>query len=235
MKTIRTIFLLALACLLLAPAYGGGRRERAAGTESPSLKDFTAIQVNSGITVKITQSKTFSVKATGTQSDLDRLQMSVRGQTLRLVLKSGWGGSGVHVDIAMPALKALQLTGGAQASMDMDATKQGRFAMDLSGGSRVEGTLLASDVSLNLSGGSRVAVGGYAMSLVAEVSGGSRFDCLDFAVDKAVLQLSGGSGAALAVQSTIAVDASGGSRLEYRGNPKVVQSLSGAASVQQTN
>jgi hypothetical protein len=233
MKTIRTVILLALACLVLAPAFGGGRRERAAATEAASLRDFAAVEVNSGITVKITQSKTFSVKATGSQSALDRLEMTVRGQTLRLAIKSGWAGSGVHVDIAMPVLKALQLTGGSQVTMDMDATRQGRFAMNLSGGSRLEGTLLAGDVAINLSGGSRVAVGGYAQDLVAEVSGGSRFDCLDFAVDKAVLELSGGSVIALAVQSTIAVNASGGSRLEYRGNPKVVQSLSGAASVQQ--
>lgn len=235
MKYIRFPLCLLLAALCLVPVFAGGGRESVTAAAGKGLKDFSAVEVSAGISVAIKQAAAFSVRATGDQATLDRLQMTVRGEALRIGFKPGtWGVGSVHVDIAMPTLGAIQLSGGSRATIDMDATKPGNFAMDLSGGSRLEGTLLAGDLTINLSGGSRVAIGGYAMGISGELNGGSRFDCLDFAVDKAALQLSGGSAAALAVQTLIAVDASGGSRLEYRGSPQVVQNLSGAASVEKS-
>ncbi len=236
MNFSRMSIVVLLGALVLSPLCAGGDHERGGMSRHMEMKGFTQLEVSSGIRVEITQGNGFSVQARGDRSAIDRIEMRVQGNTLHIGFKPVWFGSGsVTVAVAMPALEAIDLSGGSQGLLDFDASKGRPVSLSLSGGSQLQGTLLASDIAIELSGGSQLTLGGYAMNGRVEASGGSRLNGMQFALDKARFELSGGSYAGMAVQTAITVDASGAAHLEYRGNPQINQEVSGAASVQKSD
>jgi hypothetical protein len=232
MKQFRMFCCLLLVSALVAPAFARGGHEALAAAKDSGLKGFSRIEVGAGIKVDIKQDAAFSVKATGPAGAVANLDMRVHGDNLRIGYKRPHFGPAPTVAITLPVLLAINLSGGSVAALDFDATKSPLVKLDLSGGSRVEGLLLADKLVAEISGGSRIEVEGYGNEFLADLSGGSAFECKDWACDKAVVKLSGGSSARLAVQSDLVVNASGGSWVDYLGKPKLITDLSGGSRVQ---
>ena len=146
-----------------------------------SVQGFCEVEISSAIEFEITQSKDYSVKATGHEKLLERLKVDVSGQTLTLGLERNpmaWIGghcpSGkVKAIVTMPELKRLvvsgaskgtargfksshdfdlELSGASQAEIDMQT---GKTTVTASGAGRVTGELKAQDTNLTLSGACR--------------------------------------------------------------------------------
>ena len=138
--------------------------------------------------------------------------------------------------VTLPHLKGLEVSGASTVDgvttgddLELDVSGAGKttlkgagnVTMDVSGASRVDGAVLWDELSGDVSGASVVAFTGSADSLRLDVSGGSSLDLLGLVVQDADLTLSGGSRGEVLVGRTLAVDASGGSRLEYAGDPQL--------------
>ena len=165
MNFSRMSIVVLLGALVLSPLCAGGDHERGGMSRHMEMKGFTQLEVSSGIRVEITQGNGFSVQARGDRSAIDRIEMRVQGNTLHIGFKPVWFGSGsVTVAVAMPALEAIDLSGGSQGLLDFDASKGRPVSLSVSGGSQLQGTLLASDIAIELSGGSQLTLGGYAMN-----------------------------------------------------------------------
>lgn len=200
------------------------------------LDNFSGIEASGGVQFVIKQDKAFSVRATGDQDALRSLDIHVRGRTLHIGFRPHFGiawTKNVVVEVVMPELMVLRLSGAANGTINFDARHSPRVSFDISGGAGLQGVLIASGISGDVSGGSTLRIEGYAESATIQVNGGSRVESKDFAVDNAIFALSGGAYACLAVQSNIVVKASGGSHLDYRGKPDVRKRLSGGATVSQ--
>jgi hypothetical protein len=131
----------------------------------------------------------------------------------------------------MPELTKLDLSGGSTANMAMNVTNKS-FSATISGGSELTGSLQAQRLELELSGGSQSNLTGEADTMNIGASGGSRIQQESFRVNKAGINLSGGSQAHVYVQDMIEVDASGGSQVYYRGTPKLGRtSFSGGSGI----
>ena len=96
--------------------------------------------------------------------------------------------------------------------------------MDLSGASKIEGQVTATDLDLELSGGSDAILEGEVNKLEVNLSGasnivekvvGSRYALV---CDRCEGEISGGSDAYIHCDGTIKVSLSGGSELHYTGN-----------------
>jgi hypothetical protein len=84
---------------------------------------------------------------------------------------------------------------------------------------------------VTVSGASDLVVWGSADRQNATVSGASRYDALDLETGECSLDVSGASDALVWARDWLEVDASGASRVRFRGNPVVVARTSGGSTV----
>jgi hypothetical protein len=170
-------------------------------TQNRPFSDFTSISLSNGFEFTITQSNSFNVKTTTDDNIQSYIQISKSGQTLTVGLRPGYGvtTSTLRVEISMPSLSRLELSGGTHgAATGFSSTNN--FQMDASGGSRVQMQGQANDLTLN-------------------ASGGSQLDLSDYTVKNANVNLSGGSQAQISAKGRIDANLSGGSHMTYTGNP----------------
>jgi hypothetical protein len=179
-----------------------------------NLTDFTAVSASQGFSVVITQGNSYSVKVTTDDNLQQYMDVHKDGSTLYVQLKPGFGFTTTQLkaEITMPTLTNLQLSGGSQAT-----------AQNLN---------LAGNLGIDFSGGSRATITGTAVDLTVSGSGGSNINLQDLQVQNASVDLSGGSQAKVDASGRLDVNLSGGSQLQYRGNPTMgSQDISGGSRI----
>jgi hypothetical protein len=125
----------------------------------------------------------------------------------------------------MPVLEGINLSEGASA-MVYGFSSDNDFSVTLSEGSRLEGTIETGDIGFGLSEGSQVNLTGSGNNLVARSSDGSRLMLDDFPIHNADINIDGGGRAILNISGRLDTTLTGGSRLEYSGNPEMERSMS---------
>ena len=208
-----------------------------------SVQGFSEVDVSSAVEFEITQSPNYSVRATGDEKLIERLQVEVSGQTLRIGLNCGhrvfpgFSSSGkVKAIVTMPTLKKLAASGastgtakGFTSGDDFDLTlsgasgaeigvEAGKTTVAVSGAGRVTGELKAKSTELKLSGASRCELTGTGGDARLDSSGASQANLSEFQIQNADVDLSGASRARINMNGTLNADLSGASSLEYTGN-----------------
>jgi len=122
-------------------------------TQNQPYSVFTSVSVSSGFAFVITQSNSFSVKTTTDENLQNCIQISKVGDTLSVGLKPGYSvtTSTLSVEISMPSLSRLELSGGSHGN--------------------AQGFVSNSDFEIVSSEGSRIGMQGQAGNLKATVSG----------------------------------------------------------------
>ncbi|MFC1993354.1 head GIN domain-containing protein [Chloroflexota bacterium] len=189
-------------------------------TEDYNFSNFTKVEAHNGFQVELTKSSIFSIEITVDDNVIEDLEVSKSGDTLSIQLKGTriYNSVTLRAVITMPDLYKVDLSGGSRASITGFSSSHD-FSVELSGGSRVSGDITTANANFDLSGGSRVDLSGSADDLAVHGSGGSQLDLETFPVDKADINLSGGSRATVNVNGTIDLNLSGGSRVTYVGEP----------------
>ncbi len=170
-------------------------------TNQEQFTGFTAVEVSSGFQFTVKQANSYSVNVTIDDNLVNYVQISKSGNTLSVGLAPGYGYQSAppKVEIAMPDITQLSLSGGSSGS--------------------VNGFILSHDFTALVSGGSSVSMSGRAQALSIEGSGGSQLNLLGFTVTNAQVNLSGGSRATISLNGVLNANLSGGSQLYYTGNP----------------
>jgi putative autotransporter adhesin-like protein len=207
-----------------------------AETRSLNFRDFTEVSVGSGMRVSISQGRDYRVEATGEANDLQRLKVNQSGERLEFFTRSswfgGWHAGPISLDITLPSLRELNLSGGARGNLNEFTVEN--FSASLSGGSQFEGKLNSGDIDLTISGGSRIALSGAGKRLRVEGSGGSRCEARDLTATDVKATLSGGSFALVNTNGELDAVLSGGARVTYYGNARLGSIVtSGGSRVQQ--
>jgi hypothetical protein len=183
-------------------------------TQPYDLTDFTAVSASHGFNVVITQDSVYKVKVTTDDNIQQYVDVHKDGSALYVGLKPGFGitTTQLKVEVSMPNLMNLQLSGGSQASG--------------------QNLTLVTNLGIDFSGGSRATLSGQAVDLTVSGSGGSNIDLRDLQVQNASVDLSGGSQAKVNASGRLDVNLSGGSQLQYRGNPTMgSQDISGGSRI----
>jgi hypothetical protein len=218
---------IAVALLIMAMAVGGlsciGSTVNGSGNltaETHDFTDFTSLEGQSGFELEVTAASTFSVEVTADDNVHQYIEVEQVGETLALRLRGNrfYGSLTLRAKITMPELYKLELSGGSRADIDGFSSTH-TFVADLSGGSQINGDLVAGDITMYLSGGSQVNLEGAGEDLFIDASGGSHLDLENFPITNAAIYMSGGSRATINISGTLDVDLSGGSRVEYVGTP----------------
>jgi hypothetical protein len=118
------------------------------------------------------------------------------------------------------------------SSLNIDDIEVGNAEFDISGASKVTGSLKASDAKFVVSGASRVDLKGSANNFTLTASGASILSLLEFTVSTANVKLDGASEATIDVKEKLDTVLSGASRLYFHGNPTMGNiSVTGASTI----
>jgi hypothetical protein len=174
---------------------------------------FHRIQAGGAAQLVVTVEDKVGVEIEIDDNLLDIVVVETRGDTLVIRTNQSYNSRhGLKVRLSTPDLMGLDLSGAARAE--------------------VEG-VNAQDFALELSGASSATVSGTVKTFKSAASGASKIHCFELATQKASLSLSGASSAELDVSESLNVNASGASKVKYKGNPDHVErKISGASTVQ---
>lgn len=225
--------LLVSGIVMLLAGCGGSAGQT--GRRTVDVRGFTAVSTGWGIDVDIATSEGWTVDVAADRQAIDRIVVEVRGSTLWIGLREGTGARARYlasmgrVGVALPVLERLEVTGGSTARVSID--QPGRdLAIALSRGSLLSGSLACSGFSISASNSSTADLSGTADRVDLAGSDRARLKLTGLATPAMHAVLSGGSTAAVAVSSSLTVEAAGSSGLSYRGDARVErQELSGGS------
>jgi hypothetical protein len=182
-------------------------------TESRPVTAFDRVVATAGIHVHVTPAAVESIEIRAEDNVLPLIDSVVVNGTLTLGWKPGTSGVSVHgMDVTVGArqLRGVVASAGSQIALDRAAS---------------------GDLTVTLSGGSGFSGSGAIGRLDLDASGGSHASAADLTCRVASAKLSGGSSAVLRVVDSLSAIVSGGSTLQYFGDPVVVQTVTDASTV----
>jgi hypothetical protein len=215
------------------------------------LKDFDNIEISNSFLFEIKQASSYSVDVSCRENIATFLDVYVTGKTLVVRLKPGMLTNGdLKAVIGLPQIHRLQVSGACQGSIrgfkssnDLDLSVSGASQLDtdieasetsieISGVSKLTGTLQLQKTRLSVSGASSCDINGKAGDVDLEVSGASRVNLKEFPMKNLNINVSGASTAVVKTDGTLNLDVSGASTLEYYGNPTLSKvSVTGASKI----
>ncbi len=239
---MKKVYLSLAACLgLIALLMAGCTYIIGAGNtvnKEYDFQGFNKIEVGSAFHFDITKSDSYSVTVTTRENIVDHLDVVQSGKTVKIRLKPGsYSNSDTRVSMTLPDLQGLVISGASQgtvkgfkSSNDLDMkvsgaskveiqAEAGNSTLEVSGASKVTGSLVALDADLTASGASHCDISGSANNARFNVSGASSITASSFSVQSADVDSSGASKATINTNGKLEVDATGASTVEYTGNP----------------
>ena len=179
------------------------------GVTSPETRDFgtknfSKVEVGSGISMVYTQDQNASVTAELKRGSWDQVEISVNGDTLtaKKAKNSKWGRYGPKLTVyaASPNLKSV----------------------DASSGSSFKGNVVAGNLNVDASSGSSLSMEGACKSLTLDASSGSSVSMDKLECENANVDASSGSSIRVFASKKADVDASSGSSISISGKPTQV-------------
>lgn len=214
---------------------------------------FNRIEVSNTFNVDISKSNTYQVSVTLNDNLFDVLDISVLGDTLRIRMKPFTSiiNTTQQATISMPELKALTISGASRAvvsgfqsdsflnlevsgasRMEINNLKASDTNIQVTGASRLSGSLVTNDGDFEISGASSLELNGSTTSVKVDVSGASHAKLASFIVGNASVTASGASSADVEVNGLLDIDISGASNLTYGDSPKLGRvEVSGASTL----
>ncbi len=179
-----------------------------ADTKTYDLDGFTKVETSAGVKIELTQADAFSIEAEGSERAIERLAVSVRGDTLELgrVTNNRWNRGNydeVTVTVTMPEVEGL----GASSAGEIDADG-----------------LSADDLKLSASSGGRVVARGACESLDADASSGGSVDADSLPCDDVEADASSGGSITVYARESVDASASSGGSIVVDGQPTDVES-----------
>jgi hypothetical protein len=194
-----------------APAGPGAGR----ATESREVRGFTGVELTAIGNLQIEQTGTQSLTIEADADVLPKLTSDVSGNVLRLGVAPG-----ASIDDAGPIVYRLTV-----ATLDFLA---------VSGAGDVTASNLRADrLTVEISGAGDVTLAGTAEAQVVTISGTGNYDAEGLQSATAEVAIDGAGNAVVRVSDSLDATVSGVGSVEYIGNPRVTEDVSGAGSVEQ--
>jgi hypothetical protein len=245
----RTMTRLLISALLLATA-----APAMAADMSFPVGAFQKIAASGSEDLIVTTGKAVSVTATGPQDRLDRLDVRVEENTLRIGHKKGnwssWNDDKVTIRVTLPALHGLRLSGSGDATADAGSGPD--FGLSVSGSGNASigritspavavsvagsgdaniGTVATQALAIKTSGSGDVTAAGTCATATISVSGSSTIDAARLKCTDGTIGISGSGDVKLAATGTVAVRISGSGDVVVTGGARCTVKSSGSGDV----
>jgi hypothetical protein len=235
MRKMLKHLLISILLLINLMAIGQEKTFYEANAEKRTVGNFQAIRVSDGIDLYIMQGEEEGVVVSATEiAQRDKMRTVVENGELKIFIGTGgfnWKGRKFKAYVSVKTLNKLRAAGGSDIIVQ-GALKLDKLQLVLTGGSDFTGQVAVTDLTVDQSGGSDARIKGNVVNLKINASGGSDFKGGDLIAEYAIIDTSGGSDATLTVNKEMAAEASGGSDVNYKGNPVIkYKSATGGGSV----
>ena len=189
-------------------------------TRSFPVTGFNKIIAGDDHEIIITKGAAFSVQAKGEAGDLDDLRLNVNNNTLKIEYPYyDTYRKRMHIIINMPELLGVEFNGAAYGSIS-GFQQQFNFSINLSGSTHFTIQTEAPLIDADVSGTSQLILNGTAASVIAYISGQAKYSGYGLTgTENAVVKASGQAQVNVNVNRVFTVDASGQSKVYYKGNP----------------
>ena len=190
--------------------------------ETRKVDSFEEIEVSHGIDVYLTMGSDEDLRIEAPEDLLEYLVTDVKGKKLSIYFdRSFTWDSDTKVYVEADHIEKISTSGGSDVKGE-NRLKTKHLELKASGGSDIYLTVKTNNLEVETSGGADIILDGETERFKASSSGGSDIKAFDLVVQRAHLEASGGSDIKVTVEEEIDARASGGSDIEYRGNPSVV-------------
>lgn len=220
---------LAIGLLAATTAVAGQAAER-----SFPVGSFDRISVSGSSDVTVATGQAISVRASGDEAALDRLEIKVENGVLQIRNKSrsgmNWNSGKSRVAVAVPMLRGADVSGSGNVTVDRVDTPDFSANVAGSGGLSLP-RLVASKARFSVAGSGNVSAAGTSNEVKASVAGSGNLNIP--ALKASVLSASvSGSGSVDAFASTTAsVSVAGSGDVRVRGGARCAVSKAGSGSV----
>lgn len=232
------IYLFVLGISLQALAFSPERQ-----TKKIRVGNFQSLEVGHDFDVQIIKGNVCSISASGYPEDLEKLDVQLEGNTLKFDLDASWSWLSfnhnhkkIKLLITMPRMKSAEFSGASHVNLH-GFNDEEQMNITVSGASHLVGESIQADkLVLELSGASHAKLSGRIAKLDLEISGASHLNAEELLSRDADIEASGASHAQVNIQKSLQVEASGASKVEYRGNPmNLTKDVSGASAVRRAD
>ena len=218
-------------------------------------EDFERIEAGYAFDIEVSRADTYQVNLAIDEVLVEYLNVKQSGGTVYIGLKSGhnYQNQSRKAEITLPTLSRMELSGASKgvvrgfstiedidfelsgaSRLEIKELKTGKTELDLSGASKVTGSMYTNEGNFSLSGASTLELSGTAPDISVEASGSSEVMLDSFNVVTAKVELSGASEAEMVISKRLDINLSGGSKLIYSGDPKLGSiDVSGSSSIVQ--
>ena len=217
--------------------------------------DFNMIEAGYAFDVEVTRADSYLVRITIDEALQDYLRVEKSGNTLKITMKPNYAYTNFthKAVITLPDLYRIDLSGASDgilsgfssshemdfelsgaSEIDLSNMKAGDTEFELSGASKVAGSMDMDDARFDLSGASSLRLAGSAEDIVISASGASDVTLGNVPAVNARVELSGASDAEINISGQLDVNLSGASDLKYAGNPRLGSiDISGGSKISQ--
>lgn len=188
-----------------------------------ALVGFNKISAGETFTVTVIKGNDFQVKATGCPDDLAELDLTIEpGNALDIKYES-YRANRYRVDftITLPQLVSLNLSGIAKGTVSGFQGQNSVIRNIISGDAECSVNGTGINAQVELSGEGILNILGVTENLYGTISGNSRLNAYELAADEVDISTSGTSKSFVKPLQNLFAEASGESRVYYRGNPPV--------------
>lgn len=233
------VFGITVACSAV-PACGEARGEGGPTVErNYPVGAFTRIAVAGPYEVDVRSGSAPSVRASGPERSIERMEVEVDGDTLRIRpqrrngLNLGWSRSGepVRLAVTVPSLAAAEIAGSGEIGVDRIAGESFEGAIAGSGDLRL-GNVEVGRLKVAIAGSGEVrAQGGRARQAEYEIAGSGGIDMGSLTAETATVSIAGSGGISASATRTASVDITGSGNVRMRGGARCQVSKTGSGNV----
>lgn len=229
-----------LGLMLILAVSSCGKGIKAKGpitTKNIEIGTFDKVSVSDGLRLVVTMGDVERADVTAAESLHPYIEVYVRENTLHIgVIDRYWfrkmsSSDTPEIHVYAKSINDLEGSGGARI-VGTNKITGSRMDVDISGGGYCECDMDVTMLDAEVSGGGKLKLSGIANSFDLGTSGGSRCECFDLITDNTNVDVSGGGVVQVTVNTILNVEASGGSRVQYKGVGNIGRNdISGGSSV----
>lgn len=205
-------------------------------TETRNVSGFNEVSLRGYGDISIQQGEHEGLVIEAEEEVLPTIKSEVQGQRLVLSFKS-WLDYNVpklkpiHYQITMKEVKGISISG--SGTLNAASIQTDKCSLNLSGSGQMGiNHLEAQDLEISISGSGKMELEGKVQRQDIHISGSGNLISTGLDSQESNIRISGSGQVALKVQQVLKVGISGIGQVEYIGNPRVSQRISGAGRIQ---
>ncbi|MGY3212782.1 head GIN domain-containing protein [Mucilaginibacter sp. HD30] len=202
-------------------------------TDKRKVAEFTKLDIAGSFNVTLVQDSSNSVTITSDDNIISIVKTDMSGDKLKISTdnKNICSSKEITITIGVRNLKAISASGAVEIASS-GRLNLGDLDLDLSGATKVNLDVAASNIETNGSGVNEITLKGQASSHTIELSGSGSLHAFDLVVGNYSIETSGQSDCEINVLSQLNIHSTGASDIKYKGSPATIKkSKTGALSL----